>query len=63
MVVNISPKDTDMKLKLKRMQKQMPLTCNTRANLKVNADAKNFGIKIKNGPLRMLTKRNIWQEQ
>lgn len=59
MVVNISPQDTDMKLKLKRMRKQMSLTCNTRANLKVNADAKNFGIKIKNGSLRMLTKRNI----
>ena len=42
----------------------MSLTYNTRANLKVNEDAKNFGIKFKNGSLRMLTKKKrfvfIW---
>ena len=28
--------------------------------MKVNEDAKNFRIKIKDGSLRMLTKRNLW---
>ena len=51
--------DTDIELKLKSIKKQMSLTYNARANLKVNEDAKNFGIKIKNGSLRMLTKKNV----
>ena len=59
-VVYISPKDTDMELKLKSVKKQMSSTYSTRANLKVNEDAKNFGIKIKDGSLRMLTKRYLW---
>ena len=37
----------------------MSLTYNTRANLKVNEDAWNFGMKIKNGSLMMLTKKNL----
>ena len=49
--------DTDIELKLKSIKKQMSLTYNTRANLKVNEDTKNFGIKFKNGSLGMLTKK------
>ena len=59
-VVYITPKDTDMELKLESIKKQMSSTYSTRANVKVNEDAKNFGIKIKDGSLRMLTKRNLW---
>ena len=46
-------------MKLKSIKKQMSFTYNARANLKVNEDAKNFGIKIKNGSLRMLTKKTF----
>ena len=47
-------------MELKSIKKQMSLTYNTRANLKVNEDAKNFRIKIKNGSLRMLTKKKTF---
>ena len=44
----IRPKDTDVELKkVKSIKKQMSLTYSTKANLKVNEDAENFGIKNK----------------